>query len=166
MERRNFLKLLGAGAATATVGLSGCASLSAGGGGRKVVVVGGGYGGTIAAKYIRMMDPSIEVTLIERNDHFISCPFSNLYLGGLLPDLSSLTIKYDKLAANYGIKVVQAEVTGIDAAGHTVTTSKGVFNYDRLVVSPGIEFRTDEIKGYNEEIMPHAWKAGPQTMLL
>ncbi len=167
MERRNFLKLLGAGAATATVGLAGCATQSvSAGGGRKVVVIGGGYGGTIAAKYIRMMDKSIEVTLIERNDHFVSCPFSNLYLGGLLPDLSSLTIKYDKLAANYGINVVQAEVSGIDAVGHSVTTSKGVFKYDRLVVSPGIEFRTDEIKGYDPEIMPHAWKAGPQTMLL
>ena len=167
MERRNFLKLLGAGAATATVGLAGCATQSvSAGGGRKVVVIGGGYGGTIAAKYIRMMDPSIEVTLIERNDHYVSCPFSNLYLGGILPDLSSLTIKYDKLASNYGIKVVQAEVTGIDAAGHSVTTSNGVFKYDRLVASPGIEFRTDEIKGYDPEIMPHAWKAGPQTLLL
>jgi sulfide dehydrogenase [flavocytochrome c] flavoprotein subunit len=166
MERRNFLKLLGAGAGAATLGLAGCASQPKYGGGRKVVVIGGGYGGTIAAKYVRMMDASIEVTLIERNDHYISCPFSNLYLGGILPDMSSLTIKYDTLAANHGIKVVQAEVTGIDAAAHSVTTSKGVFNYDNLVVSPGVEFRTDEIKGYNPEIMPHAWKAGPQTVLL
>lgn len=166
MERRNFLKLLGAGAGAATLGLAGCASAPKYGGGRKVVVIGGGYGGTIAAKYIRMMDATIEVTLIERNDHYVSCPFSNLYLGGILPDLSSLTIKYDKLATNYGIKVVQAEVTGIDAGGHSVTTSKGMFKYDSLIVSPGVEFRTDEIAGYDPEIMPHAWKAGPQTVLL
>lgn len=166
MERRNFLKLLGAGAGVATIGLAGCASGPKYTGGRKVVVIGGGYGGTIAAKYIRMMDATIEVTLIERNDHFVSCPFSNLYLGGILPDLTSLTIKYDKLAANHGIKVVQAEVTGIDAAAHSVTTSAGVFKYDSLIVSPGIEFRTDEIAGYDPEIMPHAWKAGPQTVLL
>jgi sulfide dehydrogenase [flavocytochrome c] flavoprotein subunit len=168
MERRNFLKLLGAGAAaTASVGLAGYANAATSAGGkRKVVVIGGGYGGTIAARYIRMMDSSIEVTLIERNDHYVSCPFSNLYLGGILPDLSTLTIKYDKLAANHGIKVVQAEVTGIDAENHSVTTSKGVFAYDRLVVSPGVEFRTDEIAGYDPEIMPHAWKAGPQTVLL
>ena len=166
MERRNFLKLLGAGAGAATLGLAGCATQAKYTGARKVVVIGGGYGGTIAAKYIRMMDPSVEVTLIERNDHFVSCPFSNLYIGGLMQDLSTLTIKYDKLAANYGIKVVQAEVSGIDAAGHSVTTSKGDFKYDRLVVSPGIEFSTDEIKGYDPEIMPHAWKAGPQTVLL
>jgi sulfide dehydrogenase [flavocytochrome c] flavoprotein subunit len=173
MERRNFLKLLGAGAAaTASVGLAGCATApaatadSGASSRKKVVVIGGGYGGTIAAKYLRMMDPTVEVTLIERNDHYISCPFSNLYLGGLMPDLTALTIKYDKLATNHGVKVVQAEVTDIDAAGHTVKTSKGVFKYDRLVVSPGVEFRVDEIKGYDQEIMPHAWKAGPQTILL
>jgi len=170
LKRRNFLKLLGAGAgagAVATVGLSGCATQTAAPAhGKKVVVVGGGYGGTIAAKYLRMMDPALEVTLIERNDHYVSCPFSNLVLGGMMKDLTPLMIKYDKLATNHGIKVVQAEVTGIDAAAHTVTTSKGVFPYSRLVLSPGIEFRTDEIKGYDENIMPHAWKAGPQTLLL
>ena len=170
MQRRDFLKMVGAGAGVgAATALTGCATQQAAGGGRKVVVIGGGYGGTIAAKYIRMMDKSIEVTLIERNDHYISCPFSNLYLGGILPDLSKLTIKYDKLAANHGIKVVQAEVTGVNAAERTVTTSKGVFNYDRLVVAPGIDFRTEEIKGYTAqtpEVAPHAWKAGPQTILL
>lgn len=166
LERRSFLKLLGAGAGVATAGLAGCASQPAASHGKKVVVVGGGYGGTIAAKYIRMMDPTIEVTLIERNDHYVSCPFSNLVLGGMMPDLSKLTVKYDKLATNHGIKVVQAEVTGVDPVAHTVTTSKGVFPYGRLVLSPGIEFRTDEIKGFNENVTPHAWKAGPQTLLL
>jgi sulfide dehydrogenase [flavocytochrome c] flavoprotein subunit len=137
--------------------------------GKRVVVIGGGYGGTIAAKYIRMMDKNIEVVMIERNDHFVSCPFSNLYIGGILPDLNPLTIKYDKLAANHGIKVVQAEVTAIDAAAKSVTTSKGTIAYDRLVMSPGIDFRLDEMKGYDAaamEKMPHAWKAGPQTLLL
>ena len=172
LDRRSFLKLVGAGA-----GAVGAVSLPMIGqaaelmpkSGKRVVVIGGGYGGTIAAKYIRMMDKSIEVVLIERNDHFVSCPFSNLYLGGLLPDLNTLTIKYDKLAANHGVKVVQAEVTGIDPAAKSVTTSKGTMAYDRLVVSPGIDFRLDEIKGYDAaamEIMPHAWKAGPQTILL
>jgi sulfide dehydrogenase [flavocytochrome c] flavoprotein chain len=172
MQRRDFLKLVGAGAGvSAAAALTGCAGtgLSETTGGRRVVVVGAGYGGTIAAKYIRMMDKSIEVVLVDRNDHFISCPFSNLYLGGMLPDLSSLTIKFDKLTANHGVKVVQAEVTGIDAAAHVVQTSRGPIKYDRLVVSPGIDFRTEEIKGYDAstpEIMPHAWKAGPQTILL
>ncbi|MCX7897941.1 MAG: NAD(P)/FAD-dependent oxidoreductase [Rhodocyclaceae bacterium] len=177
LNRRDFLKVVGGASSLA---LAGCAAqapaVSSGSAaeimpktGRRVVVVGGGYGGTIAAKYVRMMDKSIEVVLIERNDHFVSCPFSNLYLGGLLPDLSSLTIKYDKLIANHGIKFVQAEVTGIDPAAHVVITDKGRLKYDRLIISPGIDFRTEEIKGYDAktpEIMPHAWKAGPQTVLL
>jgi sulfide dehydrogenase [flavocytochrome c] flavoprotein subunit len=172
MQRRDFLKLIGAGAGvSAAATLAGCAGtgLSDTTGGRRVVVVGGGYGGTIAAKYIRMLDKSIEVVLVEMNDHFISCPFSNLYLGGILPDLSSITIKYDKLTANHGIKFVQAEATGVDAKGHVLQTSRGPIKYDRLILSPGIDFRTEEIAGYTaatEEKMPHSWKAGPQTILL
>lgn len=174
LDRRSFIKLLGSASAVALAGCAGAPAVSTmpemmPKTGRRVVVIGGGYGGTIAAKYIRMGDPSIEVVLIERNDHFISCPFSNLYIGGILKDLSPLTIKYDKLAANHGVKVVQAEVTAIDAQGKMVATSKGRISYDRLVVSPGIDFRTEELEGYNAstpEIMPHAWKAGPQTLLL
>ena len=173
MQRRSFLKLMGAGAGLGAASLmTGCAGLGMEGptGGRRVVVVGGGYGGTIAAKYIRMMDKSIEVVLVERNDHFVSCPFSNLYIGGLMKDLSALTINYDKLAANHGIKFVQAEVTGVDAGAKLVRTSRGDIRYDRLVLSPGIDFRAEEIKGYDlastPELMPHAWKAGPQTVLL
>jgi sulfide dehydrogenase [flavocytochrome c] flavoprotein chain len=178
LDRRSFIKVLGSASGIA---LAGCATqgpaVSSGsaaeimpkGSARRVVVVGGGYGGAIAAKYIRMLDKSIEVVLVEQNDHFVSCPFSNLYLSGLLPDLSSLTIKYDKLTSNHGIKFVQAEATAIDAAAHTLVTSKGTIKYDRLVLSPGIDFRTEEIEGYNDktaELMPHAWKAGPQTVLL
>ncbi|MBK9021368.1 MAG: NAD(P)/FAD-dependent oxidoreductase [Sulfuritalea sp.] len=169
LDRRSFLKLVGAGAGAAGLPLIGRAAELMPKSGKRVVVVGGGYGGTIAAKYIRMMDKNIEVVLVEKNDHFVSCPFSNLYIGGILPDLTELTIKFDKLASNHGVKVVQAEVTGIDAAGHTITTSKGTLKYDRLVVSPGIDFRIEEIEGYNDktpELMPHAWKAGPQTSLL
>lgn len=174
LDRRSFIKLLGSASAVALAGCAGAPMVSAmpeimPKTGRRVVVIGGGYGGTIAAKYIRMGDPSIEVVMIERNDHFVSCPFSNLYIGGVLKDLSPLTIKYDKLAANHGVKVVQAEVTAIDAAGKMVATSKGRISYDRLVVSPGIDFRTEELEGYNAstpDIMPHSWKAGPQTLLL
>lgn len=174
LDRRSFIKLLGSASAVALAGCAGAPMIAAmpeimPKTGRRVVVIGGGYGGTIAAKYIRMGDPSIEVVMIERNDHFISCPFSNLYIGGVLKDLSPLTIKYDKLAANHGVKVVQAEVTAIDAESKMVATSKGRISYDRLVVSPGIDFRTEELEGYNAstpDIMPHAWKAGPQTLLL
>jgi len=169
LDRRSFLKLAGVGVGAAGLPMIGRAAELMPKGAKRVVVIGGGYGGTIAAKYIRMMDKSIEVVMIERNDHFVSCPFSNLYIGGILKDLNPLTIKYDKLAANHGVKVVQAEVTAIDAAAKVVTTSRGTISYDRLVVSPGIDFRLEEMKGYDTaamEKMPHAWKAGPQTVLL
>ena len=110
--------------------------------GRRVVVIGGGYGGTIAAKYVRMLDKSIEVVMIERNKQFVSCPFSNFYIAGLTNDMNSLTIGYDKLTANHGVKMVYAEVTDIDPAAKKVVTSQGTLDYDRLIVSPGIDFRT------------------------
>lgn len=171
LDRRSFLKLLGAGAGLAGLPMIGCASSATmpKGSARRVVVIGGGYGGTIAAKYVRMLDPSIEVVLIEKNKEFVSCPFSNLYIGGLLPDLSSITIGYDKLTANHGIKLVRDEVTSIDAAAKMVVTKNEKIAYDRLIVSPGVGFITDDIKGYDENtgnVMPHAWKAGPQTVLL
>ena len=138
--------------------------------GRRVVVVGGGYGGSIAAKYIRMTDPSIEVVLVEQNRQFVSCPFSNLYIGGLIKDLSPITIGYDKLAANHGIKMVYETVTAIDPAAKKVVVGSGTISYDRLVVAPGIDFRTEEIQGYDAtetpKLIPHAWKAGEQTVLL
>jgi sulfide dehydrogenase [flavocytochrome c] flavoprotein subunit len=137
--------------------------------GRRVVVIGGGYGGTIAAKYVRMLDKSIEVVMIEKNKQFVSCPFSNFYIAGLTNDMNSLTIGYDKLTANHGVKMVYAEVTGIDPAAKKVVTDQGTLDYDRLIVSPGIDFRTEEIEGYDAktaEIFPHAWKAGAQSTLL
>jgi sulfide dehydrogenase [flavocytochrome c] flavoprotein subunit len=170
-DRRSFLKLLGAGGVGTT--LAACSTPGTGldkSAGRRVIVVGGGYGGAIAAKYIRMMDKSIEVVLIEPNRQFISCPFSNLYIGGLLADLSTLTIGYDTLAANHGIKMVYDTVTAVDPVKKTVTVSGGSIDYDRLVMAPGIDFRTEELEGYDlattPQILPHAWKAGPQTLLL
>ncbi|HMW22803.1 MAG TPA: FAD/NAD(P)-binding oxidoreductase [Burkholderiaceae bacterium] len=179
LQRRTVLSYFGAAAAA---NLAGCATptapaISAGsaadlmpmGASRRVVVVGAGYGGTIAAKYIRMQDPGIEVVLIERNDHHVSCPFSNLYIGGILKDLSSLTIRYDELVARHGIRFVQAEVLSIDAAAHVVLTSRGRIGYSRLILSPGIDFRPEDLAGYDDAAMaamPHAWKAGPQTQLL
>jgi sulfide dehydrogenase [flavocytochrome c] flavoprotein subunit len=137
--------------------------------GRRVVVVGGGYGGTIVSKYIRMSDPSIEVVMIERNKTFVSCPFSNLVIGGSR-DLKDNMITYDKLSAKHGIKVVYDEVTGIDVAAKQVKIGAGTISYDRLVLSPGIDFRFDELEGYDPvetpKYMPHAWKAGEQTLRL
>ena len=175
LDRRNFIKLFGSASGIALAGCSGAPAVSSGSAaelmtktGRRVVVVGGGYGGTIAAKYLRMLDSSIEVVLIERNKTYVSCPFSNYYIGGLMKDLSPLTISYDKLAANHGIKMVYADVTAIDPATRTVVTSAGSLQYDRLIMSPGVEFRTEEVEGYDANtpnVIPHAWKAGEQTIL-
>jgi sulfide dehydrogenase [flavocytochrome c] flavoprotein subunit len=178
LDRRNFIKLLGGASSLA---LAGCATQGAApavgltteimpkGGARRVVVVGGGYGGAIAAKYVRMLDKSIEVVMVEKNKQFISCPFSNFYIAGITNDMNALTIGYDKLAANHGVKMVYAEVTLIDPAAKKVVTTEGTLTYDHVIVSPGIDFRTEEIEGYDAktaEIFPHAWKAGAQSTLL
>jgi len=183
LDRRSFIKVLGSAsglalAGCATQGGSGAAPAAPAvaktqeimpkGSARRVVVVGGGYGGAIAAKYVRMLDKSIEVVMVERNKQFISCPFSNFYIAGMTNDMASLTIGYDKLAANHGVKMVYADVTMIDAAAKKIVTSEGTLAYDRLIVSPGIDFR-NEIEGYDakaQEAFPHAWKAGHQSTLL
>lgn len=168
-DRRNFLRLLGSGAVATALTAQAAQTIPAGIG-RRVIVVGGGFGGTIAAKTIRMLDPSIEVVLIEPNRQFVACPFSNLYIGGVLPDLSTLTIGYTKLAANYGIQVIHDSVSAIDPVKKTVTVAGKRMAYDRLVLSAGIDFQTEAITGYNPastpNVLPHAWKAGAQTLLL
>jgi sulfide dehydrogenase [flavocytochrome c] flavoprotein subunit len=165
--RRTFLKASAGAAAASLLGFPGI--LSAAPPKARVVVVGGGYGGTIAAKYLRMLDPSIRVTLIEKSDVNVSCPLSNEVLAGER-DVKSLTFDYRGLSRR-GIAVVQDEILEIDPAqGFVRGTSGGRYNYDKLVVAPGIAFRFDAIEGMSEEVanktIPHAWKAGPQTLLL
>jgi sulfide dehydrogenase [flavocytochrome c] flavoprotein subunit len=171
MNRRSFIKLMGAATG---VGLTGAPFISSAAEimpkkGRRVVVVGGGYGGTIVAKYIRMNDPSIEVVLIDRDKTFISCPFSNLVIGGSRK-LDENKITREGLASNHGVKLVYDEVTAVDTAAKKVVLTGGTISYDRLVLSPGIDFRFDEIEGYDAvetpKVIPHAWKAGEQTLLL
>lgn len=170
-NRRNFLKLatlaptgilLAAGTGRALADNHSAAQ------GAHVIVVGGGFGGATAAKYIKQFDPEIKVTLIEGNKEYVTCPGSNWVIAGLR-EMDSITFNYDALKSAYGIEVVNDWVTAIDPEGRKVTLKGGdSIAYDRLIVSPGIELRTD-IEGYNEaamEVMPHAWKAGPQTALL
>jgi len=169
IDRRSFLKLLGVGATAGGLPMICSAAELMTKTSRRVIIIGGGFGGTIAAKFVRRLDPTIEVVLIEKDRHFVSCPFSNLYIAGMYKDLSSLTIGYEKLAANYGIKLVYDEVTSIDPAAKVVAMKSGTLKYDRLIVSPGVDFRTEEIEGYNANtpsVMPHAWKAGEQSTLL
>jgi hypothetical protein len=164
-NRRQFLKL--AGGATAAVGMAGMPYRSFGAS-KRVVVVGGGAGGATAAKYLRMYDPSIEVTLIEANPHYHTCFMSNEVLSGERT-LDSIKFGYDGLKRR-GVKVVHDTVTAIDPQARTVTTQGGQsFAYDRAIVAPGIDFKFEAIEGYSAEVaesLPHAWKAGPQTALL
>ncbi len=166
--RREFLKsTAGATAAASLLGLP--AILRAAPPKARVLVVGGGYGGAIAAKYIRMADPDIRVTLIERDSVYVSCPLSNEVLSGER-DLQSLTFDYRGLTRR-GIAVIQDEVVEIDPEQRFVRGSSGArYNYDKLIVSPGVSFRWDAIEGMSEEVantsIPHAWKAGAQTKLL
>jgi NADPH-dependent 2,4-dienoyl-CoA reductase/sulfur reductase-like enzyme len=136
----------------------------------KVIVVGGGPGGATAAKYIaKESGGAIEVTLVEPAKQFTTCFHSNLYLGGFKP-FEAITHTYAKLASDYGIKLNHQVAAGIDRDKKQVRLADGsVLSYDRLVVAPGIDLKYDSVPGWgqqHEEVMPHAWKAGPQTQLL
>jgi sulfite dehydrogenase len=168
MNRREILKLIAAGAASTT--LASCASTPEA---RKplarVIVIGGGYGGATAARYLRLWGGNhIEVYLIERNTNFISCPLSNLVLGGSR-QIDDLTMNYANLRA-LGVIVLNDEVVGIDASKKRISLKKiADLDYDRLIVSPGIELMHEQIAGYTAEAQKrvlHAWKAGPETVAL
>src|SRR6476469_8526307 len=126
MRRREFLSASGAmglSAAAASM-LPGCASMGSPARG-KVVVVGGGYGGATAAKYIRMWsNGGIDVTLVEPDPEFISCPMSNLVLGGS-KDMAFLTVSYDNLTRRHGVKVVRDLAIAVDADKRTVKPAGG-----------------------------------------
>ena len=159
--RRGFLKLAGA------AGLAAPAVASAQGAGR-VVVVGGGFGGATAARTLKRLQPGLSVTLVEPNPVYTSCPFSNSVLAGLR-EMPQQQFGYDAVKAA-GVTVAPTSATAVDAAGRTVTLADGTkLAWDRLVLSPGIDFDWGAIPGYDEaaaEKMPHAWKAGAQTVLL
>ena len=166
--RRNFVLSVGAlGATTSTLGWPVPGFAKTGGG--RVVVIGGGFGGASCAKYLRRLSRDIDVTLVERDSKFVTCPFSNAVLGGLY-DMDFITHDYDALRDKYGVKIVHDSAADIDADAKKVRLAGGSsLQYDRLVVSPGIDLRWNAIEGYDEAAsatMPHAWKAGEQTMIL
>lgn len=136
----------------------------------RVVIIGGGYAGAAAAKYIRVWSQgAIEVIVIEQYSQFVSCPLSNLVLGGSKV-MNDLTFGYDALKSNHGIQWVQDKVTGIDAAAKKVTMERGSINYDKLIIAPGVDFIYDALpmlqSAEAQQQIPHAWKAGPQTINL
>jgi len=131
----------------------------------RVVVVGGGFAGASAARALRRIDPRIAVTLVEANQTFTACPFSNGVIAGLR-DLKAQQFDYDKVAAD-GIAVAITAANAVEPATRTVSLGNGAqLTYDRLVLAPGIDMRWDALPGYTEaaaEQMPHAWKAGAST---
>ena len=168
LTRRKFVGMVvAAGAATSALGWPILAQAGKDGG--RVVIVGGGFGGASCAKYLSRIAPGVEVTLIERDAKFITCPFSNAVLGGLY-DMDFITHGYNALRNEHGVKVIHDSATGVDPAAKVVKLAGGsTLGYDRLVISPGIDFRWGSIEGYDEvnsEAIPHAWKAGPQTLIL
>ena len=167
MTRRHFLR---ADAAAGVMGLTGYATAS-GGSGPKVVVVGGGYGGATAAKYIRMLsDYKISVLLVEPNNSFISCPMSNLVIGGS-KTLADLSTPYDTLMTRHGITLVRDRIIDIDVQKKSLRLlNVPNIGYDKLVVSPGVDMMFDTIEGLREANVEgqilQAWKAGPETLAL
>ena len=136
---------------------------------RRVVVVGGGFGGATAAKYLRLMDHNLQVTLVEPKRSYFTCPFSNLVLGGL-KQMGELTHSYEKLQRKYGINVVHVAAAHIEGSSKIVVLKDGKkLHYDRVIVAPGVDMRFDLIENYRPddvESMPHAWKGPFSTLRL
>jgi sulfide dehydrogenase [flavocytochrome c] flavoprotein subunit len=158
--RRTFLKL--------SVAASLAPSLAWAQGAGRVVVVGGGFAGATCARALKKLDAKLTVTLVETNATFTACPFSNGVIGGLR-ELRQQQFGYDAVKRD-GVILVQTAATGVDASAKSVTLADGSrLAWDRLVLAPGIDLNWSGLPGYTEEAaekMPHAWKAGPQTLLL
>ena len=169
-HRRDFIKLAGASTLLSSGLLSACATGTKKTSIGRVVVIGGGYAGTTAAKYIRQWsNGSIDVVVIEKSSQFVSCPLSNLVLGGS-KTIHDLTFGYDLVKKNHGIQWINDEVTAIDAVHKKVRMQRGEITYDRLIIAPGIDFMYDtlpQLQSANAQVLvPHAWKAGWQTVNL
>ena len=165
INRRDFMKWMAATTGAAAVG--GCAGGMGGGSAGRVVVIGAGYGGATAARYVKAWAPDIDVTVVERGTEFVSCPLSNLVLGGNT-QIGTLTMGYDRLKAR-GVRVVRDEAVAVDPGARQVRLkARNTLPYDRLIVSPGVDF--DPVKGLEsadaQARVLHAWRAGPQTVAL
>ena len=166
LSRRKFIKLLGGSGAwlSASNLLTACSKSAS----ARVVIVGGGFGGATCAKYMRRFDSNLDITLIEPSERFITCPFSNMVINGM-QTMNNISHDYST-QVDRGINVVHARVQEVDATTKKVTLDNGrVFEFDRLVLSPGIDFKWAAVEGMeasDAEIIPHAWQGGTQTTLL
>jgi NADPH-dependent 2,4-dienoyl-CoA reductase/sulfur reductase-like enzyme len=163
-NRRDFLKAAAAGTSTALLPLPAFGQGAA----SRVVVVGGGFAGASCARALKRLDPRLTVTLVEANATFTACPFSNTVIVGMR-ELAAQQFGYQKVADS-GVAMAMQQATAVDADARMVTLADGTrLPYDRLVLAPGIDLRWDALPGYTEAAagkMPHAWKAGEQTLLL
>ena len=134
----------------------------------RVVVIGGGFGGASCARALKRLDEKLQVTLVEPNQRFTACPFSNEVIAGLR-EIAAQQFGYENITAE-GVGVIAQAASRIDPGARSIVLADGAsLTYDRLVLSPGIDFQFDAVPGYDEEAsakMPHAWKAGEQTVLL
>ena len=162
-HRRDVLRGLATGAAALALPCPSFAASAA-----RVVVIGGGFGGASCARALLRADPTLRVTLVEQNPIFVACPFSNEVIAGLR-ELRAQQFGYDRIAAA-GVGIAAQAATQVETKSRTVVLADGTrLDYDRLVLAPGIDLRYDALQGYNEAAslrMPHAWKAGEQTLLL
>ncbi|MCH9742497.1 MAG: FAD-dependent oxidoreductase [Proteobacteria bacterium] len=169
LTRRQLIARFGA-AAFASTGLFGATNTAFASNAAHVVIVGGGVGGAAAAKYLRLLDGNIRITLIEPNPVHVFCPGSNEVLVGH-ETLENLTFDYSTMRTHYAVNVIQALALEINYAARQLKLSNGDnISYDKLIVSPGPDDRYDLIDGYTRELaetdFPHAWKAGAQTLKL
>jgi sulfide dehydrogenase [flavocytochrome c] flavoprotein chain len=163
VTRRNVVGGIAVSAAASALSAPGHAQSAA-----RIVVIGGGFGGASCARALKRIDPKLQVTLVEPNRIFTACPFSNEVIAGLR-ELEAQQFSYGRIIAE-GVTVIARAAAKIDPRAHTVGLADGTsLGYDRLVLAPGIDLRFDALPGYDEAAaarMPHAWKAGEQTMLL
>ena len=172
MKRRGILKVIGAAGSLAPLGLAGCAMNAIGTpDSARVLVVGGGYGGATAAKYVRLLSQyRLDVVLVEPDAAFVSCPLSNLVLGGNR-NLAEITRPYATLTTLHGVHIVRDMVSSIDTAKRIAQLASGAsIRYDKLVLSPGVEMMWDRVAGLQAANASgrilQAWKAGPETLAL
>lgn len=165
--RRRFLQALaatGLGAAASPL-LADCKCL----GGGRVVIIGGGFAGVTCARYLRALNPQLEVLLVEKNREYVTCPFSNLAMTGIEP-MDRLVYDYQSLAGDDGIRVIHDCAVGIETDTRVIKLAGGAWlTYDRAVFAPGISLIWNAPEGYTESVteqLPHAWQAGRQTALL
>jgi NADPH-dependent 2,4-dienoyl-CoA reductase/sulfur reductase-like enzyme len=167
IQRRQLIQTAALGSSAALLGLNARAAASHSSA-PKVVVIGGGFGGATAAKYLRLWSGDrIDVTLIEPMPQWVSCPMSNLVIGGTL-DMSDITLSYEALRGRHGVQIIRDVVSSIQIEQRKVVLASGdALPYDKLIVSPGVELMTDALPGWStpeaQQSILHAWKAGPQT---